>query len=161
MSLPLRLHLICVYSNIRQRPNFYRNLDKVQNSGSNSGTITIVCSRVLRIYNKYATPDKSVQQKWKISVIFCCNFLWDINKLPKSDCLKTLPGGAPRLLVDSKFGHQVAPLALVPKLAIKWQHLQILQICPPGCVTLPWIALLALSVSIELVSSSARVTSVA
>ena len=34
---------------------------------------------------------------------------------------------------------------------------------PPGCVTcidiLPWIALLALSVSIELVSSSARITS--
>ena len=35
-----------------------------------------------------------------------------------------------------------------------------LKICPPGYVTLPWIALLALSVSIELVSSSARVTSV-
>ena len=39
-----------------------------------------------------------------------------------------------------------------------------LQSWPPGCVTcvatLPWIALLALSVSIELVSSSARFTSV-
>ena len=37
-------------------------------------------------------------------------------------------------------------------------------IWPPGCVTrvatLPWNALLALSVSIELLSSSARVTSV-
>ena len=31
---------------------------------------------------------------------------------------------------------------------------------PPGCVTLPLIALLALSVSFELVSSSARVASV-
>ena len=39
-----------------------------------------------------------------------------------------------------------------------------LQIWPPGCVTcivtLPWIVLLALSGSIELVSLSARVTSV-
>ena len=45
--------------------------------------------------------------------------------------------------ISSNFGHQMAPLALVPILA-----------------TLPWIALLALSVSIELVSSSARVNSV-
>ena len=35
-----------------------------------------------------------------------------------------------------------------------------LQICPLGYVTLPWIAQLTVSVSIELVSSSARVTSV-
>jgi hypothetical protein len=40
---------------------------------------------------------------------------------------------------------------LLPKLATRLHH----------CIaTLPWIALLALSVSIELVSSSARVTSV-
>ena len=43
------------------------------------------------------------------------------------------------------------PLALVQHLATRWHH------C---IVTLPWIALLTLSVSIELVSSSARVTSV-
>ena len=64
----------------------------------------------------------------------------------------------------SKFGHQVTPHALVPKFAIRWQHLQILRIWPPGCVTcivtLPWIALVALSSSIELVSTSTRVTSV-
>ena len=51
--------------------------------------------------------------------------------------------------IHSKFGHQVAPLALVPKLAIRWQHFQMLTIWPPGWVTciftLPWIALLALS----------------
>ena len=38
-------------------------------------------------------------------------------------------------------------------LAIRWRHSQILQICPPGCVTcivtLPWIALLALSVRVS------------
>ena len=44
--------------------------------------------------------------------------------------------------ISSKFGHQMAPLALVT------------------IATLPWIVLLTLSVSIELVSSSARVTSV-
>ena len=53
---------------------------------------------------------------------------------------------------------------LVPKLVIRWRHLHKLQIWLPGCVTciatLPWIALLTLPVSIELVSSSARVTSV-
>ena len=62
------------------------------------------------------------------------------------------------------FGHQVAQLGLVQHLVIRWRHLHCLQSWPPGCVTciatLPWIALLALSVSIELVSSSARVTSV-
>ena len=59
--------------------------------------------------------------------------------------------------VSISFGHQLTPLALVPKLAIMWRHLQVLQIWPPGCVTcivtLPWIAPLASSVSIELVSS--------
>ena len=64
------------------------------------------------------------------------------------------------ICICSKFGHQVAPLALVPNLAIRWRHLQMFQIWPPGCVTLPWITLLASSVSIELVSSSATVTSV-
>ena len=47
----------------------------------------------------------------------------------------------------SNTGHQVAPLE---------------ETWPPGYVTciaaLPWIALLALTVSIDLVSSSARVT---
>ena len=53
--------------------------------------------------------------------------------------------------IGSKFGHQLAPFALLPKLATRLHH----------CIaTLPSIALLALSVSIELVSSSARVTSV-
>ena len=55
-------------------------------------------------------------------------------------------------------------LALVQNLVIRWHHLHCLQSWPPGCViciaTLPWIVLLALSVSVELVSSSARVTSV-
>ena len=58
----------------------------------------------------------------------------------------------------------MAPLALVANLTTRWRHLHCLQSWPPGCVTciatLPWIALLALSVSIGLVSSSARVTSV-
>ena len=58
----------------------------------------------------------------------------------------------------------MAPLALVANLATRWRHLHWFQSWPPGSVTciatLPWIALLALSASIELVSSSARVTSV-
>ena len=58
----------------------------------------------------------------------------------------------------------MAPLALVQNLATGWHILHWLQIWPPDGATciaaLPWIALLALSVSIELVSSSARVTSV-
>ena len=61
----------------------------------------------------------------------------------------------------------MARLALVANMATRWRHLHRLQIWPPdgatciSCIaTLPWIALLALSVSIELVSSSARVTSV-
>ena len=58
----------------------------------------------------------------------------------------------------------MAQLGLVQNLVIRWCHFDCLQSWPPGCVTciatLPWIALLALSVSIELVSSSVRVTSV-
>ena len=63
--------------------------------------------------------------------------------------------------ISCQFGHQ---MALVQNLVISWCHLHCFQSWPPDCVTciatLPWIALLALSVSIELVSSSARVTSV-
>ena len=63
--------------------------------------------------------------------------------------------------ISSKVGHQ---MALVQNLVISWCHLHCFQRWPPDCVTciasLPWIALLALSVSIELVSSSARVASV-
>ena len=47
--------------------------------------------------------------------------------------------------VCSKFGHL--------NLDISWQHLQMLQIWSPDCVTLPWIAQLALSANIELVTS--------
>ena len=57
-----------------------------------------------------------------------------------------------------KFGHQVQ------NLVIRWRHLHWFQCCPPGWVTciatLPGIALLTLSVGIDLVSSSARLTSV-
>ena len=63
-----------------------------------------------------------------------------------------------------QFQPPMATLALVPVLATKWRHLHQFQSWPPGnitCIaTLPWIALLASSVSIEFVSSSARVTSV-
>ena len=113
-----------------------------------------------------------------------------------------------------KFGHQMAPLALVTKLAARWLYLHWLHIWPPHCTTwtsykvdhkwhnlhlllpessswigcksghqmallalvknlttrltgwvtciatLPWIVLLALSVSIGLVSPSAGFTSV-
>ena len=79
----------------------------------------------------------------------------------------------------------MAPLASVPNLATRWRHWHWLQIWPTDgttwinfkfslqveslalphcnamqCNAMPWIALLALSVSIELVISSARVTSV-
>ena len=62
----------------------------------------------------------------------------------------------------------MAPLALVPNFPTRLSgHVTCIawfQSWPPGCVTraatLPWNALLALSVSIEFVSSSARVTSV-
>ena len=64
----------------------------------------------------------------------------------------------------TKCSLQVAQLTLDPNLVIRWRHLHLIQIWSPGgatCIaTLPWIALLALSASIELVSSSARVTSV-
>ena len=58
----------------------------------------------------------------------------------------------------------MAPLASVANCATKRQHLHWFKIWTSGgatCIaTLPWIALLSLSASIELVSSSARVTSV-
>ena len=58
----------------------------------------------------------------------------------------------------------VTLLDLVTILATRWRYLHYLQVWPPGgasCIAiLPWIALLAVSVGIELVSSSARVTSV-
>ena len=66
--------------------------------------------------------------------------------------------------INWRLVHQAAPLALALSLIIRWWHLHLFQSCLPGWVTciatLPWIALLALSVSIGLVSSSARVTSV-
>ena len=92
--------------------------------------------------------------------------------------------------ISYKLSHQMAPLAKVPNLTIRWRQLHKLKICPPDgatcissifyhqkaplalvanlatrllvtCITwLPWIALLELSVSIDLVSSSTRVTSV-
>ena len=66
------------------------------------------------------------------------------------------------------FGHQNELFALIANLTtrrvLKWHNLLCFQSWPPDCIiciaTLPWIALLTLSVSIELVSSSARVTSV-
>ena len=61
-------------------------------------------------------------------------------------------------------GHFLSSFKLVQNLVIRRRPLQCFQSWPPGRVTciatLPWIALLALSVSIELVSSSARVNSV-
>ena len=52
---------------------------------------------------------------------------------------------------------QMAPVALVPNLVIRWHHLHQLHL---HChIALPWSALLALSVGIELESLSARVTS--
>ena len=64
----------------------------------------------------------------------------------------------------TKCSLQVAPLALDPNLVIRWRHLHLIQIWSSGgatCIaTLPGIVLLSLSASIELASSSARVTSV-
>ncbi len=55
------------------------------------------------------------------------------------------------LQIGSKVGHLVHDIiSKVPKLANMLSHI----------ATLPWIALLTLSVSIQFVSSSARVTSV-
>ena len=59
----------------------------------------------------------------------------------------------------------MAPLALVANLTTRWRTcISCTFDQPPGrtsCIaTLPWIALLTLSISIDLVSSSARVTSV-
>ena len=75
-----------------------------------------------------------------------------------------LPIGATALAQVTKCSLEVAPLALDPNLVIRWRHLHLIQIWSPSgaiCIaTLPWIALLSLSASIELVSSSARVTSV-
>ena len=66
--------------------------------------------------------------------------------------------------ISCKFGQQIAQHRLVQNLVVWWHHLHCLQSWPPGCVTcidiLPCIALLALSVSIDLVSSPARVNSV-
>ena len=69
-----------------------------------------------------------------------------------TDCkFASVANWATIICIGSKFGHQVVLLALVLKLATRLHH----------CIaTLPSIALLALSVGIELVSSSARVTSV-
>ena len=64
--------------------------------------------------------------------------------------------------ISCKSDDQVAPPALVQNLVFRWRHFDCVQCWPPGCITciatLPWIALLALSVSIELASSSARVS---
>ena len=85
------------------------------------------------------------------------------------------PGGA--TCISCKLAHQVAPLALVQNLVIRWRHLHWFQSWPSGGATCRsykfghQVASLALphclglpigiiSNSIELVSSSARVTSV-
>ena len=56
-----------------------------------------------------------------------------------------------QICIGSKFGHEVSPLALVFKVVHQ----------VASCIaTVPLIALFALSVGIDLVSSSARITSV-
>ena len=66
--------------------------------------------------------------------------------------------------ISCKIGHQLVPLTLVTNFATRWHNLHWSKIWPPGWVafiaTMPWIVLLALSVSIGLVSPSARITSV-
>ena len=62
------------------------------------------------------------------------------------------PDGA--ICISCKFGHQMMPLALVADLPTRWYHLYCFQSWPPDCITC--IA----TVGIDLVSSSARVTSV-
>ena len=98
-----------------------------------------------------------------ITLRFSSGSMWatfQFNRLETFEICST--GGA--TCISCKFGHQVAQLALVQHLVIRWRHLHCFQSWPPGWVTciatLPGITLLALSVSIELVSSSARVTSV-
>ena len=80
-------------------------------------------------------------------------------------CTFWSPDGA--TCTDCKVGYQEAPLASVENWVPKWHNLHWFTALLPklatsnSCIaTLPWIALLALSVSIELVSSSARVTSI-
>ena len=74
-------------------------------------------------------------------------------------------GGA--ICIVCKVGHQAALLVLLHCLRLPYWHYQLVlswYLHQPSTLanfqTLPWIALLAFSVSIELVSSSARVTSV-
>ena len=74
--------------------------------------------------------------------------------------------------ISYKFGHHMSPLVLVPNLTTRllftnlttrWHHLHYLHYKfahQTKSHALPWIALLALSVSIDLVSSSTRVTSI-
>ena len=52
------------------------------------------------------------------------------------------------ICISYKFGHQMAPPQLVANLSIRWHYI------------LPWNDLLAFSVGIEFVSSSAKVRSV-
>ena len=74
----------------------------------------------------------------------------DTNSILSDNAKRAIQGNV-AMQVTQPGGHLVAPFAFFAKLASRLHH----------CIdTLPWIALLALSVSIELVSSSARVTSV-
>ena len=98
------------------------------------------------------------------------NFFWSscvanlaTYHLQVNNFVNTIWGGT--TCISCKLGHQVAPLALIQKLVTGLcRYLHWFQIWPPGCiVTLHCLGLpiiLALSVFIELVSSSARVTSV-
>ena len=101
--------------------------------------------------------DRMMPYIWSYMIIHRLQF-WPPGGATCTDCkfghqkepLASVANWATISCIGSKFG-QVAPLALVLKLATRLHH----------CIaTLPWIALLALSVGIELVSSSARVTSV-
>ena len=62
--------------------------------------------------------------------------------------------------MSCNFDHQMAPLALVANLPTRWCHLHCFQSLLPLPYLNCYITLLALSVSIVLVSSSAKVTSV-
>ena len=91
-----------------------------------------VCQREITIYSLFGSP---------------CSCKFGHQMAP----LALVANWATIICIVSKFGHQVAPLALVLKLATRLHH----------CIaTFSWIARLALSVGIELLSSSARVTSV-